>query len=101
MNSDISQLLLIEEEKLRSIINEEVTNALAKIKDRPKRRYTRKEASNILHVSMATLDAYIKRGDVVAYRIGHRVLIDANALDEAIEKGRVQRYKQHICIKEE
>ena len=88
-----SSLLMVDEAALRAIILEEVTNALAKVKDRPRRSYTRKEVCDILHVSMMTLDGYIKRGDIVANKIGRRVLIDADAVDEAIESGRIRKYK--------
>lgn len=86
-------LLLVDEAVLRTIISEELANALTQVKDKPRRSYTRQEVCDMLHVSLMTLDGYIKRGDIKVSKIGRRVLIDADAIDEAIESGMVRKYK--------
>lgn len=35
---------------------------------------TRKEAADLLHISLTTLDTYTKQGLLVRYKVGHRVL---------------------------
>lgn len=95
MNQNAGQFLFVSESQLRGIINEEVTKALSQVKDKPRRIYTRFEARGILNVTLGTLDNMVKRGDIQAIHIGRKVMFDANDLDEAIEKGRVRKYKHH------
>jgi excisionase family DNA binding protein len=90
------QFLFVNESQLRGIISEEVTKALSQVKDKPRRMYTRFEAKDILNVTLGTLDNMVKRGDIQAIHIGRKVMFDADELDEAIEKGRVRRYKHQL-----
>jgi excisionase family DNA binding protein len=50
----------------------------------------------MLHVTLPTLDNMVRRGDIQAIHVGRRVLFDADAVDEAIDKGRVRRYKHQL-----
>ena len=45
---------------------------------------TRAEAARVLHVSLVTLDSYIKTGILPAKRIGTRVLVPEEALHSAL-----------------
>ena len=81
------QFLFVGESQLREIVNEEVEKALTTVKNKPRRTYTRGEVKDMLHVSLATLDNMVKRGDIKAIHVGRRVLFDAISVDEAIEKG--------------
>lgn len=51
---------------------------------REPRYYTRKEACKVLGVTLPTLHAYTKRGDIQAMKINGRVLFDAWAIDDAV-----------------
>ena len=90
------QFLFVNECQLRGIISEEVSKALSQVKDKPRRMYTRFEVKDILKVSLATLDNMVKRGDLQPIKLGSKVMFDADEFDEAIEKGRVRRYKHHL-----
>ncbi len=96
MNQETGQFLFVSENQLRGIISDEVTKALTQVKDKPRRMYTRFEAKDILHITLTTLDNMVKRGDIQAIHIGRKVMFDADELDEAIEKGRVRRYKHKL-----
>lgn len=96
MNQNAGQFLFVSESQLRGIINEEVSKALTQVKDKPRRMYTRAEARDILNVTLVTLDNMVKRGKLQAIKLGRRVMFDADDLDEAIEKGRVRRYKHQL-----
>lgn len=43
--------------------------------------YTKKEASEILRISQATLDRYVKRGLISAVKLGGKVLFPAESLN--------------------
>ena len=96
MNQETGQFLFVSESQLRGIINEEVTKALTQVKDKPRRMYTRFEAKDILNVTLGTLDNMVKRGELQAIKLGHKVMFDADEVDEAIEKGRVRKYKHQL-----
>lgn len=90
------QFLFVNECQLRGIISEEVTKALSQVKDKPRRMYTRFEVRDMLNVTLGTLDNMVKRGDLQAIKLGRKVMFDADEVDEAIDKGRVRRYKHSI-----
>ena len=90
------QFLFVNENQLRGIISEEVTKALSQVKDKPRRMYTRFEVRDMLNVTLGTLDNMVKRGDLQAIKLGRKVMFDADEVDEAIDKGRVRRYKHSI-----
>ena len=96
MNQNAGQFLFVSENQLRGIISEEVTKALAQVKDRPTRTYSRIEVADMLHVTLPTLDNMVKRGDIQVIHVGRRVLFDADAVDEAIDKGRVRKYRHQL-----
>ena len=95
-NQGTGQFLFVNESQLRSIINEEVTKALTQVKDKPRRMYTRFEVRDILKVTLGTIDNMVKRGDLQAIKLGSKVMFDADEVDEAIDKGRVRRYKHQL-----
>ncbi len=96
MNQETGQFLFVSESQLRGIINEEVTKALSQVKDKPRRMYTRFEVRDILNVTLGTIDNMVKRGELQAIKLGHKVMFDADEVDEAIEKGRVRKYKHQV-----
>ncbi len=54
-------------------------------KEKEPRFYTRKEAAELLHVTLPTLNEYTKQGRLKSRRINGRVLYDANEIDNAVE----------------
>ncbi len=96
MEQSSGQFLFVSEEQLRRIIHEEVSKALSQVKDKPRRMYTRFELRDILNVTLGTIDNMVKRGDIQAIHIGRKVMFDADEFDEAIEKGRVRKYKHQV-----
>ncbi len=96
MEQSTGQFLFVSENQLRGIISEEVTKALSQVKDKPRRMYTRFEAKDILNVTLGTLDNMVKRGELQPIKLGRKVMFDADEFDEAIEKGRVRKYKHQV-----
>jgi excisionase family DNA binding protein len=90
------QFLFVSENQLRGIISEEVTKALSQVKDKPRRMYTRFEVRDILNVTLGTIDNMVKRGELQPIKLGRKVMFDADEVDEAIEKGRVRKYKHQL-----
>ena len=54
------------------------------VKKEPK-FYTRKEAAEILHVTLPTLARITKDGLLASKRVGSRILYEADAIDEAVK----------------
>lgn len=90
------QFLFVSENQLRGIISEEVTKVLSQVKDKPRRMYTRFEVRDILNVTLGTIDNMVKRGELQPIKLGRKVMFDADEVDEAIEKGRVRKYKHQL-----
>ena len=45
---------------------------------------TRKETANKLHLSLTTLDSYVKNGIIPCHKIGHRVLFKLDEVNESL-----------------
>lgn len=87
----LKQLLI---EILTPIIKEAVMEAITDTKaNPPKRYYTPEEAWNHLKISRATFYRLVGRGKIEILKIGNRSLIDADALDAAVERREIYRYK--------
>lgn len=72
------------------IVDRVSERVLAASKKEPK-FYTRKEAAEILHVTLPTLARITKDGLLISKRVGSRILYEADAIDEAVRKtGRIQ-----------
>lgn len=56
--------------------------------------YTRKEAAEILHVTLPTLARITKDGLLISKRVGSRILYEADAIDEAVKKQVVFKYRR-------
>ena len=96
MEQSAGQFLFVSENQLRSLLDEVVSNALTKVKEKPRRMYTRFEVRDILKVTLGTIDNMTKRGDLQAIKLGSKVMFDADEVDKAIEKGRVRKYKHQL-----
>ena len=79
---------------LKPIITEAVAEATAKQNTTPEKRYyTPEQAWEHLHISRATFYRNVKKGRIEILKMGSRSLVDADALDEAIERKEIYRYK--------
>lgn len=75
--------------ELKSVVQEWIKECQADTADvqstNQAKYLTRAEAAKVLHVSLVTLDSYIKAGILPAKRIGIRVLISEEALNSALQ----------------
>ncbi|GAK95525.1 hypothetical protein JCM19294_2307 [Nonlabens tegetincola] len=55
---------------------------------------TVKEAARRLKVSELTVRNYIKRGLIVAHKVGNRVLIETDSIDKALSEVKSLKYKR-------
>jgi excisionase family DNA binding protein len=82
----------IEPEGLKTLIAEAVSKALTAAKPKPQDNYlTRFEVASKLHVSLPTVDKYIRDGKVKAVRVGRRLLF----LESELNFPEVQTRKRH------
>ena len=56
--------------------------------------YTRKETADLLHVTLPTLARLTKDGLIVSKRVGSRILYEADAIDEAVKKQVIFKYRR-------
>ncbi|MGV0753168.1 MULTISPECIES: helix-turn-helix domain-containing protein [Empedobacter] len=61
----------------------EYSTQLQKVEDKPD-FLTRKQTAEKLHLSLGTLDQYVKSGLISSYKIGHRVLFKSNEINESL-----------------
>ena len=81
-------------EILRPIVVEAVREAMTDVKvNPPKRYYTVEEAMAHLKISRATFYRRAGHGEIEILKIGAKSLVDADALDGAIERREIYRYK--------
>ncbi|HSQ84604.1 MAG TPA: helix-turn-helix domain-containing protein [Desulfobacterales bacterium] len=71
-----------------------VMKALLKVKAMEKeapaemKYYTREQVCEILHISLSTLETYVKKGAITCSRVGKRVLFTQDDIDKALGKNR-------------
>lgn len=56
--------------------------------------YTRKETADLLHVTLPTLARLTKDGLIASKRVGSRILYEADAIDEAVKKQVIFKYRR-------
>jgi excisionase family DNA binding protein len=80
-------------EFLKPIIAEAIAEATTQTNgNTTKRYYTREEACEHLKIGTTTFYRLAKKGKIEILKIGGKTLVDADALDEAIENQEVMRY---------
>jgi excisionase family DNA binding protein len=83
-------------EIIRPIVIDAVETALNNKDNNPRKRYyTSQEAMEHLRISRATFYRLVKKGKIDILKIGNRSLIDADLLDEAVERREIYRYKHY------
>lgn len=81
------------------IVDRVSERVLAASKKEPK-FYTRKEAAEILHVTLPTLARITKDGLLISKRVGSRILYEADAIDEAVKKTSRIQISEGMAMKE-
>ncbi len=83
---DFQKVLMQIAEPLINVIVERLAVKVKQLeKEKEPRFYTRKEAAELLHVTLPTLNEYTKQGRLKSKHINGRVLYDANEIDSAVE----------------
>lgn len=72
-------------------VSERVLSATAK---KEPKFYTRKETADLLHVTLPTLARLTKDGLITSKRVGTRILYEAEAIDEAVKKQVIFKYRR-------
>ena len=54
---------------------------------------TRAEVCEMCHISLPTFHAWVNNGTIEAQKVGRRTLVKAEALDEAIRRGKIHTFK--------
>lgn len=72
-------------------VSERVLTATAK---KEPKFYTRKETADLLHVTLPTLARLTKDGLITSKRVGSRILYEAEAIDEAVKKQVIFKYRR-------
>ena len=82
--------MTITPDELKQIVRKAVKETMTVKNDAPvvMKKYTRKETCEILHISLSTLDTYVKRGAITCSRVGKRVLFSQDDIDKALAKNR-------------
>lgn len=94
------KLIVTTEEKLEILIDSSVNKAVKsflneKEKEQNKKKFlTIKEASIELHVSILTIRNYINKGILKSKKIGSRVLISNESIENALQEIKSLKYKR-------
>lgn len=94
------ELIITTKENLESIIDSSVSKAVSSVFNKKeteiarKKKYTIKEASTELRVSVLTIRNYIEKGYLKANKIGNRVLINNDCIEKALQEVKSLRYKR-------
>ena len=79
---------------LKPLITEAVQEATSQQNTKPEKRYyTPEQAWKHLHISRATFYRLVGKGKIEILKIGGKSLVDADELDDAIERREIYRYK--------
>jgi hypothetical protein len=83
--------MTITPDELKQIVREAVLETMTEKNDKPAERklYTRYETRDILHISLSTLDTYVKKGAITCSHVGKRVLFSQDDIDKALAKNRM------------
>lgn len=84
-------------EAVKGFLKPIIAEAMAEVAAQPttvegKRYYTREEAQEHLKIGTTTFYRMAKKGKIEILKIGGKTLVDADALDDAIERQEVVRY---------
>ena len=82
--------MTITPDELKQMIREVLLETKTDKNDAPVevKYYTREQVCEILHISLSTLDTYVKKGAITCSRVGKRVLFTQDDIDKALGKNR-------------
>ncbi len=82
--------MTITPDELKQMVREAVLETMTVKNDAPDEMkfYTRYETCEILHISLSTLDTYVKKGAITCSRLGTRVRFTQGDIDKALAKNR-------------
>ena len=82
--------MTITPDELKQIVREAVLETMTVKNDKPAemKYYTRHETCELLHISLSTLDTYVKKGAITCSRLGTRVRFTQDDIDKALAKNR-------------
>lgn len=71
--------------------NTKILDSIAEIKDAltippPLKYYTRQDVANLLKVNISTINNWVKKGKIISYTIGNRVLFKSTEIESALVK---------------
>lgn len=93
----MSNLIVISENDLRTIMSETIQRELASFKpvEQPKNNslITRQETANLLGISLPTLSTYSKEGKIQSYRIGTRIRFKYDEVINSVSKIQTLKYR--------
>jgi len=83
--------MTITPDELKQIVREAVLETMTEKNDKPAERkfYTCYEICEILHISLSTLDTYVKKGAITCSHVGKCVLYSQDDIDKALAKNRI------------
>jgi len=83
--------MTITPDELKQLVREAVIETMTVKNDAPveMKTYTRYETCEILHISLSTLDTYVKKGAITCSRVGKRVLFTQDDIDKALAENRI------------
>ncbi len=96
----VMELIITTKEKLESLIDSSVNKAVKnlyneKVAQKSKKKYkTIKETSKELRVSILTVRNYINKGILKSQKIGSRVLISTESIENALKEVKSLKYKR-------
>jgi excisionase family DNA binding protein len=94
------RLIVTTEEELEKLVNKSVNHGILqyfgnKEREGSKEKHTTvHEAAKRLKVSTLTVRNYIKRGTILAHKVGNRILIDTASIDKALSEVKSLKYKR-------
>lgn len=85
-NISVNDLLQAVFDEFRKIVREEIRAALEDAKNAPKKMYSREEASQVLHITIATLCKWEKQGLINGVRVNRRVLFSEDEISRVLNE---------------
>ena len=94
------KLIVLTREELEDLVKTSTASSIKEYyiqkesKDSKQKHSTVKEAAKRLRVSELSVRNYIKRGLIIAHKVGNRVLIDTASIDKALSEVKSLKYKR-------
>lgn len=92
---DMIQVLPCQKEHFKVLIAEVMKDVFKECMPKAEKKlYTRFEVCEKLHIKPATFDSMVKRGIIKAHKIGSRVFVDADDLDQAMKEKKINKWQR-------